>query len=70
MLGLTCPGANALRFFLLGLFKGRLEFGSELEFIFEQTPELCELSPRKLVQLSFDLLDFAHASNDRFGAGN
>jgi hypothetical protein len=49
---------------LLGLFKGRLEFGSELEFVFEevieQTPELRELSPRKLVQLSFDLLDLTH----------
>jgi hypothetical protein len=50
-LDLTYPGANALRFFLLGLLEGGLEFRSELELVFqnviEQTTELREFSPRK-----------------------
>ena len=60
---------DALRFLLLGLFDGGLEFGSELEIVLQnvikQNAKLRELSPRKLVQLGFDFFDLAHALNSR-----
>ena len=68
-LNLACPTPDTLRFFLLGLFDGGLEFGGELEIVLQkvvkQNAKLRELSPRKLVQLGFDFFDLAHALNSR-----
>jgi hypothetical protein len=72
VLRLTGPWLDASRLFLLRLFQGGFEFGREFEFVFqeiiERAPELRELSLGKMVQLGFDLLDFAHASNCGPGA--
>lgn len=71
-LNLSCSRTDTLRFFLLGLFEGGLEFGGELKIVLqkviEQNAKLRELSLRKLVQLGFDLFDLAHVSNCRLPA--
>ena len=64
VLNLACPRTGTLRLFLLGLFESRLEFGGELDFVFQeiikQNTELRELGSRKFVQLGPDLFDLAH----------
>ena len=63
-LALTGSGVDALRLFLLRLFKGSFKLRREFEFVLqkivERTPELRQLSLRKLMKLGFDLFDLAH----------